>query len=76
VVPDLEKRPAVTDTLAARRSGSALGREQWGDNVFLETVVEGDSAAFRHAAPIVVRRSLHTARQRMSPLEGRRVLAT
>jgi carbon-monoxide dehydrogenase large subunit len=57
------------------RPGAPLVHEHWGDNVFLETVVEDDLAAIRASAPIVVRRSLRTARQCMSPLEGRGVVA-
>ena len=70
-----EELPAVVDMLAARRPGAPLVHEHWGDNVFLETVVEDDLAAIRATAPIVVRRSFRTARQCMSPLEGRGVVA-
>ncbi len=49
--------------------------EHWGDNVVLETLVEAASRTSRAAAPIVVRRTLRTARQCMSPLEGRGVVA-
>lgn len=72
---EFEELPAVTDMLAARRPGTALLHEHWGDNVFLETVVEDDLAAIRARAEIVVRRSFRTARQCMSPLEGRGVVA-
>src|SRR5579859_2670549 len=36
---DFEELPAVVDMLAARAPGSALVHDEWGDNVFLETVV-------------------------------------
>ncbi|HKH78519.1 MAG TPA: hypothetical protein VJ996_00770, partial [Solirubrobacteraceae bacterium] len=39
---DFEELPAVVDMLAARQPGSALLHEVWGDNVFLETVVDAD----------------------------------
>src|SRR4029077_21079850 len=50
--------------------------EHWDNNVFLETFVEVAPEHFARPAPIVVRRRLRTARQCMSPLEGRAVLAT
>src|SRR3979490_2124031 len=37
---DLEELPAVYDMLEARKSGSALLHEHWGDNIFLETFVD------------------------------------
>jgi carbon-monoxide dehydrogenase large subunit len=43
--------------------------------VVLETRVDADLAKIRASAPIVVRRTLRTARQCMSPLEGRGVVA-
>src|SRR5437899_13048749 len=75
VTLDLEELPAVHDMLRAREPGSALVHEHWGDNVFLETNFEVDiSRAFD--APIKVSREISTARQCMSPLEGRGVVAT
>lgn len=73
---DLEELPAVVDMVEARAPGSALVHEQWGDNVFLETFVDADLSEIRARAPIVVERAFRTARQCMSPMEGRGVLAT
>ena len=73
---EFEELSAVVDMLAARQQGAPLLHEHWGDNIFLETVVEDDLAPIRASAPIVVRRSFRTARQCMSPLEGRGVVAT
>jgi aerobic carbon-monoxide dehydrogenase large subunit len=67
--------PAVVDMLAARQPGAPLVHEAWGDNVILETRVDADLAAIRASAPVVVRRKLRTARQCMSPMEGRGVVA-
>jgi carbon-monoxide dehydrogenase large subunit len=67
--------PAVVDMLAARQPGAPLVHETWGDNVVLETRVDADLAAIHASAPVVVRRSLRTARQCMSPMEGRGVVA-
>jgi carbon-monoxide dehydrogenase large subunit len=75
VTLDLEELPAIHDMLAAREPGAALVHEHWGDNVFLESSFEVDiTAAFD--APIKVTREISTARQCMSPLEGRGVIAT
>src|ERR1700761_6517620 len=70
-----EEIPAVTDMLAARAVGARLVHEAWGDNVFLETRVDGDLSSVRGLAAVTVRRHLRTARQCMSPLEGRGVVA-
>ncbi len=58
------------------RAGAPLVHEHWGDNVFLETVVDADlDGDPRERAPIKVRRTFRTARQCMSPIEGRGVVA-
>ena len=38
---DFEELPAVVDMLKARAPGAPLVHEDWGDNVFLETLVDG-----------------------------------
>jgi aerobic carbon-monoxide dehydrogenase large subunit len=79
---DFTELPAVVDMLEARdhpgAAGSALVHEHWGDNVFLETAVDiggADGERIRRTAAIRVERTLRTARQSMSPLEGRGVVA-
>src|SRR5690348_2281533 len=71
---DLDELPAVSDMLAGRKAGAPLLHESWGDNVFLETHVEVDIAKALDA-PIKVTREIRTARQCMSPIEGRGVVA-
>ncbi len=72
---DLEELPAIHDMRKAREADTALVHEHWGDNVFLESAFEVDiTAAFD--APIKVTREISTARQCMSPLEGRGVVAS
>src|SRR5713101_10025795 len=72
VTLDLEELPDVYDMQKARDGDTALVHEHWGDNVFLESAFEVDIApAFD--APIKVTREISTARQCMSPLEGRGV---
>ncbi len=75
IVLDLEPLPAVHDMRKAREAGTALVHEHWGDNVFLESLFEVDITPALDA-PIQVTREISTARQCMSPLEGRGVVAT
>src|SRR5436309_7869294 len=75
VTLELEELPAVYDMRKARDAGTALVHEHWGDNVFLESLFEVDIAPALDA-PIKVTREISTARQCMSPLEGRGVVAT
>jgi carbon-monoxide dehydrogenase large subunit len=72
---ELEELPAVVDMLRARDPGAPLIHEHWADNSFFETVYEGDLTQARAAASVVIRRRLRTARQCMSPLEGRGLVA-
>ncbi|MDW9852008.1 molybdopterin-dependent oxidoreductase [Sinorhizobium meliloti] len=71
---DLEELPAVHDMLEARKPGSALLHENWGDNVFLETFVDINFEAALDA-PIKITRQISTARQSMAPMEGRGTVA-
>ena len=75
VVLDLEELPAVTDMLRARDTDAPLLHPSWGDNVFLESVVDGDLSGIERRAAVSVTRTFRTARQCMSPIEGRGVLA-
>jgi carbon-monoxide dehydrogenase large subunit len=69
-----EELPAVVDMLEARNNPPALVHEEWGDNVFLESLVEDDLSSVRLDAAVKVRRTIRTARQHMSPMEGRGVV--
>jgi carbon-monoxide dehydrogenase large subunit len=71
---ELEELPAVVDMVQARTNPPALVHEQWGDNVFLESLVDDDIASIEKKARVKVRREIRTARQHMSPLEGRGVV--
>jgi len=73
--PDLEELPAVCDVDAAVQAGSALVHEDWGDNLFLDTVVGGDLGDLEQTAPVIVEREYKMARQVMNPMEGKAVLA-
>ncbi|HEV7477783.1 MAG TPA: molybdopterin cofactor-binding domain-containing protein, partial [Burkholderiales bacterium] len=70
----LEELPAVVDMIEARTKPPALVHEHWGDNVFLESLVDDDIASVEKKAHIKIKRSIRTARQHMSPMEGRGVV--
>ena len=74
VLVDYEELPAVVDMIEARTAPAALVHEEWGDNVFLETLNDDELAGVRQSAAICIRRHVRTARQAMTPLEGRGVL--
>jgi carbon-monoxide dehydrogenase large subunit len=69
-----EELPAVVDMIEARTRPPALVHEDWGDNVFLESLVDDDLSAIRKEAAVKVQRTIRTARQHMSPMEGRGVV--
>ena len=74
-IVDFDELPVVADAPAACRPGAPLVHEEWGDNLVLETVAAGDLSSLARSAPVKISRRLKTARQCMSPLEGRAVLA-
>jgi carbon-monoxide dehydrogenase large subunit len=69
-----EELPAVVDMLEARTNPSSLVHEAWGDNVFLESLVDDDLSQVQRDAAVTVKRKIRTARQHMSPMEGRGVV--
>ena len=71
---DLEELPAVVDMIAARTNPPAFVHDEWGDNVFLEALVDDDLSSVKMDAAVTVRRTMRTARQHMSPMEGRGVV--
>jgi len=73
VYADIDELPAVVDMVGARTAPPALVHDEWGDNIFLESLVDGDLSSIADA-PIKIRRHIRTARQCMSPLEGRGVV--
>ena len=75
VALDLEELPAVADMLRARAPDAPLLHPTWGDNVFLESNIDRDLGEIERKAAVSVTRTLRTARQCMSPIEGRGVLA-
>jgi aerobic carbon-monoxide dehydrogenase large subunit len=71
---NLEELPAVVDMIAARTNPPAFVHDEWGDNVFLESLVDDELSAVKKDAAVTVRRTIRTARQHMSPMEGRGVV--
>ncbi|MET0211133.1 MAG: xanthine dehydrogenase family protein molybdopterin-binding subunit [Burkholderiaceae bacterium] len=72
---DIRDLPAVVDMLEARSATPpALVHDDWGDNLFLQTHIEGDIDSIRAQATVSVRRQLRTSRQSMAPIEGRGVV--
>jgi carbon-monoxide dehydrogenase large subunit len=72
---DYEELPPVVDMLDARRPGSPLVHETWGDNVFIEFFQDGPVDKVARTAAVKVTREFRTARHCMVPIEGRGVLA-
>ncbi len=70
-----EELPAAHDMLQARQPNAPQVHEHWGDNIFLETLVDKDIESARRSAALMVRREIRTARQCMAPIEGRGVVA-
>ncbi len=71
----IDPLPVVIDTHKARQSDSALVHDDWDDNLFLTTSIDGDIDTLAKTAPIKVTREFKTARQCMHPMEGKGVLA-
>jgi len=76
VLVDIEPLPAAIDMIAARSPDAPRVHEHWPDNVFLESLTDANLADVRARAAITVRRRIRTARQVMSPMEGRGVVAS
>ena len=72
---DYEELPAVHDMLAGREAGGPLVHEHWSDNLYLTTEIDANFGAAKSKAKASVTRELRTARQVMSPIEGRGVIA-
>ena len=76
VAVDFEVLEAVVDAPRAMHGSRHLVHDHWGDNLYVERVVEGgDVEAAARAAEITVSRQFRMQRQSGAPLEGRAVLA-
>ena len=72
---EYDELPPVVDMLAAREPGSALVHEAWGDNIVLETRIDGDMDDVIARAAHSVTHEVRMSRQAMVPMEARAVLA-
>ncbi len=75
IVLEIDELPAIHDMLEGRAAGSPLVHDHWGDNLFLTTDVDANFITLTAGATHKVTREFRTARQVMSPLEGRGVVA-
>ena len=76
LVVDYEVLDPVVDARRDMHGSRHLIHEQWGDNLYVERVVEGgDIDAAARAAEVTVTRQFRMQRQSGAPLEGRAVLA-
>ncbi|MDO9217160.1 MAG: xanthine dehydrogenase family protein, partial [Lacisediminimonas sp.] len=71
---DLEELPALVSADAARASAQRI-HEEWDDNLFLTLKVDNQFEQHAANAPVVVKKTVNLARQVMSPMEGKAVLA-
>ncbi len=72
---DLEELPAVVGALEARKPGSTLVHEEFGDNLFLATETDIRFEEFAKQADVVVKREFSLARMCQMPMEGKGTLA-
>lgn len=75
VVVEFDELPAVYDMLKAQEPDAALVHEEWGDNIFLETLFDDDLKAVGKSAAVKITREFKTSRQCMCPIEGRGAVA-
>jgi aerobic carbon-monoxide dehydrogenase large subunit len=72
---NLHELPAVVDMLEGRQADAPLVHDAWDDNLVLASEVGADVEAVAATADVVVTKEIRTARQCMSPMEGRGVVA-
>ncbi|WP_151445948.1 xanthine dehydrogenase family protein molybdopterin-binding subunit [Lacisediminimonas profundi] len=71
---ELEELPPLVSAHAARVSATRV-HEEWDDNLFLTLDVDNQFEQYAANAPVVVKKKVDLARQVMSPMEGKAVLA-
>jgi len=76
VAVEFEVLEAVVEAGEAVRGAPGLVHDQWGDNLYIERVIEGgDIEAAARAADVRISRRYRMHRQSGAPLEGRGILA-
>jgi carbon-monoxide dehydrogenase large subunit len=72
---ELYELPPVVDMLRGRQPDAPLVHDTWEDNLFLKSEVPADVESIAAISEVAVTREIRTARQCMSPMEGRGVIA-
>ncbi|MDB5590544.1 xanthine dehydrogenase family protein molybdopterin-binding subunit [Enterovirga sp.] len=72
---DIDELPAIVDARASRATPAVRVHEDWDDNLFVTLNYENGFEAQARGAKVVVKRTVSLARQTMSPLEGKAVVA-
>lgn len=72
---DLDELPPLPNAFAAKENTDVRVHEHWNDNLFLTLNLDNGFDAHAKDAPVVVRKKVDLARQVMTPMEGKAVLA-
>ena len=72
---EFDPLPPVVDALEARKPESAILHDEWGHNLFVETNFEDEIETAKGEATVVIEREYRTARQCMTPMEGKGTLS-
>jgi carbon-monoxide dehydrogenase large subunit len=75
VEADFEELPPLADVYAAKAGAGELIHAHWNDNMFLTLKVDNGFDEHAKDAPVVIRKKVDLARQVMTPMEGKAVLA-
>jgi carbon-monoxide dehydrogenase large subunit len=72
---DLDELPPIPNAAAARGNTDVRVHEHWNDNLFVSIDIDRDFDRHAANAPVVIRKTVDLARQCMTPMEGKAVLA-
>ncbi|MEN3365170.1 MAG: aerobic carbon-monoxide dehydrogenase large subunit [Burkholderiales bacterium] len=72
---DLEELTPLADAFTAMENTDVRVHEHWDDNLFLTLKVDNGFEALAKNAPVIVKKKVNLARQVMTPMEGKAVLA-
>lgn len=72
---DLEELPPLADAFTAMENTDVRVHEHWNDNLFLTLKVNNGFDERAKDAPVIVKKKVNLARQVMTPMEGKAVLA-
>jgi carbon-monoxide dehydrogenase large subunit len=72
---DLDELPPIPNADTARGNTDVRVHEHWNDNLFVSIDIDRDFEQHAANAPVVIRKTVDLARQCMTPMEGKAVLA-